>query len=122
MSDLRAMLGDDDYEATIDKAVETAERYFDTANYTHPREGVTRCEYGCGVQLIERTIEHVTACILEAVLPDLLDALEKAEGHRDSLAATLIEVQREKLALERRLADQARELRYAFGTWAGRDE
>lgn len=35
------------------------------------------------------------------VLPDLLDALEKAEGHRDSLAATLIEVQREKLALER---------------------
>ena len=89
MSDLRAMLGDDDYEATIDKAVETAERYFDTANYTHPREGVTRCEYGCGVQLIERTIEHVTACILEAVLPDLLDALEKAEGHRDSLAAKL---------------------------------
>ena len=34
-------------------------------------------------------------------LPDLLDALEKAEGHRDSLAATLIEVQREKLAPER---------------------
>ena len=34
-------------------------------------------------------------------LPGLLDALEKAEGHRDSLAATLIEVQREKLALER---------------------
>ena len=33
-------------------------------------------------------------------LPDLLDALEKAEGHRDSLAATLIEVQREKLAVE----------------------
>ena len=72
MSDLRELLGDDDYEATIDKAVQTAERYFDTANYTHPREGVTRCEYGCGVQLIERTIEHVTACILEAVLPDLL--------------------------------------------------
>ena len=36
-----------------------------------------------------------------SALPDLLDALEKAEGHRDSLAATLIEVQREKLALER---------------------
>lgn len=34
-------------------------------------------------------------------LPGLLEALEKAEGHRDSLAATLIEVQREKLALER---------------------
>ena len=34
-------------------------------------------------------------------LPDLLDALEKAEGHRDSLAATLIEVQREKRAIER---------------------
>jgi hypothetical protein len=33
-------------------------------------------------------------------LPDLLDALEKAEGHRDSLAATLIEVQRERLGLE----------------------
>ena len=33
-------------------------------------------------------------------LPGLLDALEKAEGHRDSLAATLIEVQREKLAVE----------------------
>ena len=31
-------------------------------------------------------------------LPGLLDALEKAEGHRDSLAATLIEVQREKRA------------------------
>ena len=33
-------------------------------------------------------------------LPDLLGALEKAEGHRDSLAATLIEVQREKWAAE----------------------
>ena len=42
-------------------------------------------------------------------LPDLLDALEKAEGHRDSLAATLIEVQREKLALERAI-DEVREL------------
>ena len=50
-------------------------------------------------------------------LPKLLDALEKAEAHRDSLAATLIEVQREKLALERLLVDQARELRYALGTW-----
>ena len=36
-----------------------------------------------------------------ATMLALLDALEKAEGHRDSLAATLIEVQREKLALER---------------------
>ena len=34
-------------------------------------------------------------------LPDLLEALEEAEGHWDSLDATLIEVQREKLALER---------------------
>ena len=42
-------------------------------------------------------------------LPDLLDALEKAEGHRDSLAATLIEVQREKLALERAI-ERVREL------------
>ena len=33
-------------------------------------------------------------------LPGLLDALEKAEAHRDSLAATLIEVQREKWAAE----------------------
>ena len=32
MSDLRELLGDDDYEATIDKAVQTAERYFITAN------------------------------------------------------------------------------------------
>ena len=79
MSDLRELLGDD-YEATIDKAVETAERYFVTANYTHPDEGVTRCEYGCGVQLIERTIEHVTARILEAVLPDLLDQLARIDA------------------------------------------
>ena len=43
-------------------------------------------------------------------LPDLLDALEKAEGHRDSLAATLIEVQREKLALEQALATRVSEL------------
>ena len=42
-------------------------------------------------------------------LPGLLDALEKAEGHRDSLAATLIEVQREKLALERAI-ERVREL------------
>ena len=73
MSDLRELLGDDDYEATIDKAVQTAERYFNNANYTHPREGVTRC-------VIERTIEHVTARILEAVLPDLL-AQAWDEGH-----------------------------------------
>ena len=33
-------------------------------------------------------------------LPGLLDALEKAEAHRDSLAATLIGVQRERLGLE----------------------
>ena len=44
-------------------------------------------------------------------LPGLLGALEKAEGHRDSLAATLIEVQREK----RLLADQVRELHYSLG-------
>ena len=80
MTDLRELLGGDDYEATIDKAVQTAERYFDTANYTHPDEGVTRCEYGCGVQLIERTIEHVTARILEVVLPDLLDQLARIDA------------------------------------------
>ena len=44
VSDLRELLGDDDYEATIDKAVQTAERYFDTANNTHPDECETRCE------------------------------------------------------------------------------
>ena len=43
-------------------------------------------------------------------LPDLLNALEKAEGHRDPLAATLIEVQREKLALERAIATRVSEL------------
>ena len=42
-------------------------------------------------------------------LPGLLDALEKAEAHRDSLAAALIEVQREKLALERAI-ERVREL------------
>ena len=46
-------------------------------------------------------------------LPGLLDALEKAEGHRDSLAAALIEVQREK----RLLVDRVRELHYALGIW-----
>ena len=42
-------------------------------------------------------------------LPGLLDALEKAEAHRDSLAAALIEVQREKLAAERAI-ERARAL------------
>ena len=46
-------------------------------------------------------------------LPGLLDALEKAEAHRDSLAAALIEVQREK----RLLVDRVRELHYALGIW-----
>ena len=40
---------------------------------------------------------HLIAAAVNA-LPGLLDALEKAEEHRDSLAATLIEVQREKQA------------------------
>ena len=47
-------------------------------------------------------------------LPGLLDALEKAEAHRDSLAATLIEVQREKLALER-VINRVRELHAPTG-------
>ena len=42
-------------------------------------------------------------------LPGLLEALEEAEGHWDSLDATLIEVQREKLALERAI-ERVREL------------
>ena len=46
-------------------------------------------------------------------LPGLLGALEKAEGHRDSLAATLIEVQREKLALERAI-ERVRELHVPY--------
>lgn len=37
------------------------------------------------------------------------EELKKAKGHRDSLAATLIEVQREKLALERAI-ERVREL------------
>ena len=87
MSDLRELLGDR-YEATIDKAVQTAERYFDTANYTRPNEGVERCEYGCAVQLIERTIEHVTARILEAVLSDMLaqawdEGLRAGQRHQE---------------------------------------
>ena len=45
-------------------------------------------------------------------LPDLLEALEEAEGHWDSLDATLIEVQREKLALERAI-ERVRALHYA---------
>ena len=54
-------------------------------------------------------------------LPDLLDALEKAEGHRDSLAATLIEVQREKLALERAI-ERVRELHVRTDEWCAYHE
>ena len=54
-------------------------------------------------------------------LPDLLDALEKAEGHRDSLAATLIEVQREKLALERAI-ERVRALHVRTDEWCGHHE
>ena len=54
---------------------------------------VTDPNYGEDAELIVAAVN---------ALPDLLDALEKAEKHRDSLAATLIEVQREKLALEHR--------------------
>ena len=51
-------------------------------------------------------------------LPGLLGALEKAEGHRDSLAATLVEVQREKLALERAI-ERVRELHTPGEEWCG---
>ena len=54
-------------------------------------------------------------------LPDLLDALEKAEGHRDSLAATLIEVQREKLALERAI-ERVRALHVRGDEWCAYHE
>ena len=53
-------------------------------------------------------------------LPDLLDALEKAEAHRDSLAATLIEVQREKLALERAI-ERVRALHTCEARWGNED-
>ena len=53
-------------------------------------------------------------------LPGLLGALEKAEGHRDSLAATLIEVQREKLALERAI-ERARALHTCEARWGNED-
>lgn len=43
---------------------------------------------------------EITSQLPPCPLPGLLDALEKAETRRDSLAATLIEVQREKLAVE----------------------
>lgn len=49
--------------------------------------------------LVDRPDALIIAAAVNA-LPGLLDALDKAEGHRDSLAATLIEVQREKLAPE----------------------
>ena len=65
------------------------------------------CEHST---LVDRPDALIIAAAVNA-LPGLLDALEKAEGHRDSLAATLIEVQREK----RLLADQVRELHYSLG-------
>ena len=54
-------------------------------------------------------------------LPGLLDALQEAEGHRDSLAATLIEVQREKLALERAI-ERVRALHVRTDEWCARHE
>ena len=53
-------------------------------------------------ELVACALHEDSELIAAAVnaLPGLLDALEKAERHRDSLAATLIEVQREKLAVE----------------------
>ena len=54
-------------------------------------------------------------------LPELLDALEKAEAHRDSLAATLIEVQREKLTLERAI-ERVRALHVRTDEWCAYHE
>ena len=67
-----------------------------------------------GWTVAECAEEHWVRLIAAAVnaLPDLLEALEEAEGHWDSLDATLIEVQREKLALERAI-ERVRALHYA---------
>ena len=56
--------------------------------------------------------------INRAELCRLLDKLGKAEAHRDSLAATLIEVQREK----RLLVDQVRQLHTPEDEWCNYHE
>ena len=57
----------------------------------------------------------------DAELRRLPDALKKAKAHRDSLAATLIEVQREKLALERAI-ERVRALHVRGDEWCGYHE
>ena len=106
-AELRRLLA----EAETPWTIEQATPKMDGPNWRIRREGkagiiVSAHEYG-----FHGRGEVIVAAV--NALPDLLDALEKAEAHRDSLAATLIEVQRENLAL----VDQVRELRYALGTW-----
>ena len=94
-AELRRLLAEAETPWTIEQTTPNV----DGPNWLVRREGkagiiISAHEYG-----FHGRGELIAAAV--NALPDLLDALEKAEGHRDSLAATLIEVQREKLALER---------------------
>ena len=97
-------------EAELPWTVEEASPNMGGPNWLLRREGkagiiISAHEYG----FRERGRLIVAAA---NALPDLLEALEEAEGHWDSLDATLIEVQREKLALERAI-ERVRALHYA---------
>ena len=94
-AELRRLLDEAETPWTIEQATPN----MGGPNWLLRREGkagiiISAHEYG-----FRERGEFIVAAV--NALPGLLDALEKAEGHRDSLAATLIEVQREKLALER---------------------
>lgn len=100
--ELRRLLG----EAELPWTIEQTTPNMDGPNWLIRREGkagiiVSAHEYG-----FHGRGEVITAVV--NALPDLLDALEKADTHRDSLAATLIEVQREK----RLLVERVREMHY----------
>ena len=93
-AELRRLLAEAETPWTIEQTTPN----MDGPNWLVRREGkagiiISAHEYG-----FHGRGELIAAAV--NALPDLLGALEKAEGHRDSLAATLIEVQREKLAVE----------------------
>ena len=91
-AELRRLLDEAETPWTIEQA---------TPNMDGPNWRIRReCKAGIIISAHEYGFHGRGELIAAAVnvLPDLLDALEKAEGHRDSLAATLIEVQREKRA------------------------
>ena len=94
-AELRRLLG----EAELPWTIEQTTPNMDGPNWLIRREGkagiiISAHEYG-----FYGRGEFIVAAV--NALPGLLEALEEAEGHWDSLDATLIEVQREKLALER---------------------